>query len=72
MLIALVASGEAGGVLGDTLTRAANDQARDLNALVAALVALVEPAVLLVMGGIVMLLVLSILLPIVNLNNLVN
>jgi general secretion pathway protein F len=54
------------------LTRAADDQARDLNALVAALVALVEPAVLLLMGGIVMLLVLSILLPIVNLNNLVN
>ena len=37
-----------------------------------ALVALVEPAVLLLMGGIVMLLVLAILLPIVNLNNLVN
>jgi general secretion pathway protein F len=34
-------------------------------------VALVEPAVLLIMGGIVMLLVLSILLPIVNLNSLV-
>lgn len=72
MLVAMVASGEAGGVLGQTLTRAADDQARDLNALVAALVALVEPAVLLLMGGIVMLLVLSILLPIVNLNNLVN
>ena len=72
MLIAMIASGEAGGVLGTTLTRAADDQERDLNALVAALVALVEPAVLLIMGGIVMLLVLSILLPIVNLNNLVN
>lgn len=59
-------------MLGTTLTRAADDQERDLNALVAALVALVEPAVLLIMGGIVMLLVLSILLPIVNLNNLVN
>ncbi len=71
MLIAMVASGEAGGVLDKTLTRAAEDQSRDLNAVVAALVALVEPAVLLLMGGIVMLLVLSILLPIVNLNNLV-
>ncbi len=71
MMIAMVASGEAGGVLGQTLTRAAEDQSRDLNALVAALVALVEPAVLLIMGGIVMLLVLSILLPIVNLNSLV-
>ena len=72
MLMAMVASGEAAGLLGATLTRAADDQARDLNAIVAALVALVEPAVLLLMGGIVMLLVLSILLPIVNLNNLVN
>lgn len=72
MLIAMVASGEAGGVLGTTLTRASNDQSRDLNAMVAALVALVEPAVLLLMGGIVMLLVLAIMLPIVNLNNLVN
>ncbi len=71
LLVAMVASGEAGGTLGTSLTRAANDQARDLDALVAALVALVEPAILLIMGGIVMLLVLSILLPIVNLNNLV-
>ncbi len=72
MLLAMVASGEAGGVLGTTLTRAAEDQTRELNAVVAAVVALVEPAVLLLMGGIVMLLVLAILLPIVNLNNLVN
>lgn len=71
LLVAMVSSGEAGGTLGASLTRAATDQARDLDALVSALVALVEPAVLLVMGGIVMLLVLSILLPIVNLNNLV-
>lgn len=72
MLVAMVASGEAGGVLGPALSRAAEDQARDVNALVTALVALVEPAVLLLMGGIVMLLVLAILLPIVNLNNLVS
>ncbi len=71
MLIAMVGSGEAGGVLGATLTRAAEDQMRDLNALVAALVGLVEPAVLLLMGGIVMVLVLAILMPIINLNNLV-
>ena len=69
--MAMVASGEAAGLLGATLTRAADDQARDLAAIVTALVALVEPAVLLLMGGIVMLLVLAILLPIINLNNLV-
>lgn len=71
MLIAMIASGEAGGMLGQTLARAAADQSRDLDAIVSALVALVEPAVLLLMGGIVMLLVMAIMLPIVNLNNLV-
>lgn len=70
MLIAMIASGEAGGRLGDSLERAANDQAATLKATVTAIVALVEPAVLLVMGGIVMLLVMSILMPIVGLNAL--
>ncbi|WP_226783111.1 type II secretion system inner membrane protein GspF [Oceaniglobus trochenteri] len=71
MMIAMVASGEASGRLGPSLARAATDQRREIDSLVAAIVALVEPLVLLVMGGIVMLLVLAILLPIVNLNNLV-
>lgn len=70
MLVAMIASGEAGGKLGDSLERAANDQAASLKATVTAIVALVEPAVLLVMGGIVMLLVLAILMPIVGLNSL--
>ena len=51
--------------------RAAADQSRELKAAVATLVALVEPGVLLVMGGIVMLLVLAILMPIMQLNSLV-
>lgn len=71
MLIAMIASGEAGGTLGASLDRAAADQARELKASVATLVALVEPGVLLVMGGIVMLLVLAILMPIMQLNSLV-
>lgn len=70
MLIAMIASGEAGGRLGDSLARAAKDQAATLKATVSTIVALVEPAVLLVMGGIVMLLVMSILMPIVGLNSL--
>lgn len=70
MLIAMIASGEAGGRLGDSLERAAKDQAASLKATVSTIVALVEPAVLLVMGGIVMLLVMSILMPIVGLNAL--
>ncbi len=70
MLIAIVASGEASGKLGPVLTRAAADLQRDLDTLVATLMGLIEPGVLLVMGGVVLLLVLSVLLPIINLNNL--
>lgn len=70
MLIAMVASGEAGGDLGPALDRAARDQQRELDAWVTTLVSLVEPGVLLFMGVIVLLLVMSILLPIINLNNL--
>ena len=70
MLVAMIASGEAGGTLGDSLDRAANDQAASLKVTVSTIVALVEPAVLLIMGGVVMLLVMSILMPIVGLNAL--
>ena len=70
MLTAMIASGEAGRRLGPVLERAAADQQRELDALVTTLVSLVEPGVLLLMGGIVMLMVISILLPIVGLNDL--
>lgn len=72
VMITMVASGEAGGSLPAALARHAEETAHTLNATVKALVGLVEPLVLLVMGGIVMLLVLAILLPIVNLNTLVS
>lgn len=72
MLVAMIASGEASGKLGSSLEKAATDQAAGLKATVSTIVALVEPAVLLVMGGIVMLLVMSILMPIVGLNGLAN
>ncbi len=72
MLVAMIASGEASGRLGVSLDKAATDQAAGLKATVTTIVALVEPAVLLIMGGIVMLLVMSILMPIVGLNGLAN
>ena len=72
MLVAMVASGEATGNLGAALDHAATDQQRDLDAWVRAMVALVEPAILLVMGGMVMVMVLAILLPIVSMNGLVS
>lgn len=70
LLLAVVASGEQSGRLGHGLERAAADLDQETEALIAALVALVEPAVLLVMGGLVLLMVLAILMPIVNLNSL--
>lgn len=71
MLVAIVASGESSGKLAPALDRAASELERELDALVTALVALVEPMVLLIMGGLVLTMVLAILLPIINLNNLV-
>jgi general secretion pathway protein F len=71
MLVAIVASGESSGKLAPALSRASSELERELDALVTALVALVEPLVLLVMGGLVLTMVLAILLPIINLNNLV-
>ena len=70
MLIAIVASGESSGRLGRSLRKAADDLDREVEALAATLVAMVEPAVLLLMGGLVLLMVLSILLPIMSLNTL--
>jgi len=71
MLVAIVASGESSGRLAPALGRASDELQRELDALVGTLVALVEPLVLLVMGGLVLMMVLAILLPIINLNNLV-
>ena len=70
MLVAIVASGESSGRLGRSLRKAADDLDREVEALAATLVAMVEPAVLLFMGGVVLLMVLSILLPIMSLNSL--
>ncbi len=72
MMIAMVASGEASGHLGRALDHAATEQQRDLDAWVKAVVALVEPAILVIMGGLVMAMVLAILMPIVSLNGLAN
>lgn len=71
MMITMIASGEAGGALPAMLGRFSEDQSQNLQARIKTLVGLVEPMVLLGMGGVVMLLVLAILLPIVNLNALV-
>ncbi|MEE4378689.1 MAG: type II secretion system inner membrane protein GspF [Candidatus Competibacteraceae bacterium] len=71
MTVQLIASGEASGRLGAMLERAAQQQERETETLIAALMGIFEPALILLMGGIVLMIVLAILLPIFDLNQLV-
>lgn len=67
----LIASGEASGQLDKMLERAALDQERETETLITAMMALLEPVMILAMAGIVLVIVLAILLPIFDLNQLV-
>lgn len=67
----LIASGESSGRLDDMLDRSAENQEREVELLVATTVSIAEPALIVIMGGIVLLIVLAILVPIFDLNQLV-
>jgi general secretion pathway protein F len=71
MAIQLIASGEAGGNLDEMLERAAVNQEREIETTISALLGLFEPLLILVMGVMVLMIVLAILLPIFDLNQLV-
>ncbi len=71
MTVHLIASGEASGKLEDMLERAAINQEREIETLIAAVLGLFEPMLILLMGGVVLVIVLAILLPIFDLNQLV-
>lgn len=71
MTTQLVASGEASGKLEEMLERAAVNQESEIETLIAALLGLFEPLLILFMGGVVLVIVLAILLPIFDLNQLV-
>jgi general secretion pathway protein F len=71
MTVHLIASGEASGKLEEMLERAAINQEREIETLIAALLGLFEPMLILFMGGVVLVIVLAILLPIFDLNQLV-
>ncbi len=71
MMLHMIASGEQSGELDNMLERTARNQERDLESMVETVVGLFEPLMLLGMGGVVMMIVMAILLPILNLNQLV-
>jgi general secretion pathway protein F len=71
MTLHLIASGEASGKLEEMLERSADNQERELETVIAAVMGMFEPLLILVMGGVVLVIVLAILLPIFNLNQLV-
>ena len=69
--IHLISSGESSGQLDQMLDRAALNQERDVDGLIAALLGILEPGLIVAMGAIVLIIVLAILLPIFELNQLV-
>jgi len=71
MMIHLISSGETSGELETMLDRAASNQEREMDAILGAVVGLLGPIMILVMGGVVLLIVLAMLLPIFQLNELI-
>jgi general secretion pathway protein F len=72
MMLYMIASGERSGELDNMLERAAHQQQTQLSNGIAMLVGLFEPAMLVFMGASVLVIVLAILMPILNLNQLIN
>ena len=71
LMIHMIASGESAGELDAMLARVADNQQQELDNLVSTLVSLFEPATLLIMGGVVLVIVVAILQPILSLNQLI-
>ena len=71
VLVHLVANGEQSGRLATMLERAAGELERDAERRLAWLAALLQPALIVIMGAIVLVLVLAVMLPIVSMNQLI-
>jgi len=70
-LVQMVAVGEESGALGDLLYRAADAMDEETNARLARLLSLLEPLIILVMGTVVAFIVVSVLLPLLDISQIV-
>ena len=71
MMVHMVASGEASGELENMLARCAKNQERELEMTLGSVMAIMEPVMIVLMAAVVGLIVVAILLPIIQMNNLV-
>ena len=71
ILVHLIASGESSGRLDAMLERAASQQEQEIGNFTSVLTSLLEPLLILVMGGVVLTIVLAILMPIIDMNQMV-
>jgi general secretion pathway protein F len=71
LVIHLVANGEASGALPEMLDRAGDEMRMEVERRLAWLTALLEPALIVLMGAVVLVLVLAVMLPIVSMNQLI-
>ena len=71
MTVHLLASGESSGNLDEMLERAASAQERELETMLGVLMGIFEPVMILVMGAVVLVIVMAILQPIIEMNQLV-
>ena len=72
MSMHLISSGEASGELDSMLERAASHQEQEMDSLLATMLSVLEPLLIIVMGLVVLTIVMAILLPIFQINQLVS
>jgi general secretion pathway protein F len=72
MTIRLIHSGEQSGILSEMLERAADTQERDVNHRLTSIIGIMQPVAILIVGMMILLIVLAMLLPIFQMNTIIN